>query len=250
MIRSRMMTGSALAATALATAASADVIGWTANVRAVATGGFFVDVFLVANQGDGLLNVYGGYPNAPDIGWVSTTASGGFRQSNEEPLRAWRPGQNQGWNSQDSFLTIGGGLNSQGVWTGNASTAGDPLWNVGGIDTFSTSGGPNANNVPFTAGWYIAGTSSPARSLANLTNRVASSSAAAAEGTFGMLVAHLYIQDPLPSMVIWNMGATVRRPDGSTVQGNSSFTFQVIPAPGAVALLGAAAGLARRRRRS
>jgi hypothetical protein len=50
-------------------------------------------------------------------------------------------------------------------------------------------------------------------------------------------------------MVIWNMGATVRRTDGSTTQGNSAFNFQVIPAPGTVALLGAAAGLARRRRR-
>jgi hypothetical protein len=247
MIRSRMMTGSALAATALATAASADVIGWTANVRAVATGGFFVDVFLVANQGDGLLNVYGGYPNAPDIGWVSTTASGGFRQSNEEPLRAWRPGQNQGWNSQDSFLTIGGGLNSQGVWTGNASTAGDPLWNVGGIDTFSTSGGPNANNVPFTAGWYIAGSSSPARSLANLTNRVASSSAAAAAGTFGMLVAHLFISDTAPSVVLWNMSASVRRADGIISQDGASFAIQV-PAPAACAAL-LIRGLVRSRRR-
>ena len=38
MIRSRMTAASVLAATGLATAASADVIGWTANVRAVATG--------------------------------------------------------------------------------------------------------------------------------------------------------------------------------------------------------------------
>jgi uncharacterized protein (TIGR03382 family) len=51
-------------------------------------------------------------------------------------------------------------------------------------------------------------------------------------------------------MVIWNMGASVRRADGTTMQVTSAFNFQVIPAPGAVTLLGAAAGLARRRRRA
>ncbi|MFM9179639.1 MAG: hypothetical protein ACKOV8_00070 [Phycisphaerales bacterium] len=78
---------------------------------------------------------------------------------------------------------------------------------------------------------------------------MASSTAEAAAGGFGMLVAHFYISDPLPSMVIWNMGASIRRADGSTMQANSAFNFQVIPAPGAVALLATAAGISRRRRR-
>jgi hypothetical protein len=51
-------------------------------------------------------------------------------------------------------------------------------------------------------------------------------------------------------MVLWNMGATVRRADGTTMQGTSAFSFQVIPAPGAIALLAAAAGASNRRRRS
>jgi hypothetical protein len=120
---------------------------------------------------------------------------------------------------------------------------------VGETNTFSTPGAGNAHNVPLSAGWYLVGTASPARALAGLT-RVASSSAAAAAGNFGTLVAHFYISDPLPSMVIWNMGASVRRADGTTMQVTSAFNFQVIPAPGAVTLLGAAAGLARRRRRA
>lgn len=240
------------AACVVASAACADLVGWTASVRTAAEGGFFVDVFAVTAEGDSLLNVYGGSPNAPSdvyVGYVATTASGGFRQSPNPDLAAWRPGANQGWNAYDSFLTIGGGYNTMtGAWLGNGATQGDPGWVVGGVDTFATAGTANANNVPLAAGWFLAGTASPARLLAGL-NRVASSSAAAAAGNFGMLVAHFYIADPMPSMVLWNMGASVRRPDGSVAQGNAAFSFQVIPAPGAVALLSAAAGLTTRRRR-
>ena len=249
----RLATASASAVVALASAAQADMVGWTASVRMAAEGGYFVDVFAVTGQGDSLLNVYGGSPNAPSdiyVGYVATTASGGFRQSTNPDLAAWRPGSNQGWNSYDSFLTIGGGYNSTtGAWLGNGSTLGDPGWLVGDTNTFATAGAGNANNVPLAAGWFLAGSASPARILAGL-NRVASSNAAAAAGGFGMLVAHFFIADPLPSMVFWNMGASVRRADGSIAQGNSAFNFQVVPAPGAMVLLAAAAGVARRRRRS
>lgn len=249
----RLATASASAVVALASAAQADMVGWTASVRMAAEGGYFVDVFAVTGQGDSLLNVYGGSPNAPSdiyVGYVATTASGGFRQSTNPDLAAWRPGSNQGWNSYDSFLTVGGGYSTTtGAWLGNSATVGDPGWVVGDTNTFSTAGSGNANNIPLAAGWYLIGTASPARALAGL-NRVASSTAEAAAGGFGMLVAHFYISDPLPSMVIWNMGATIRRPDGSTMQSNSAFTFQVIPAPGAMALLAAAAGVSARRRRT
>jgi len=239
-----------IAAVTAASAAHAGVIGWTANVRSASTGGFFVDVFVVANEGDALLNVYGGYPGASLIGWVSTTASGGFSQGADLPAQAWRPAQGQGWNALDSFLTIGGNFNAQNSsWGGNASTAGDPLWNVDGVDTFTTPGSGNANNVPFTAGWYLAGSSSPARSLSSLTNRVASSSAAAAAGTFGMLVAHLYIADSAPSVVLWNMSASVRTASGTISQDGGSMAVQV-PAPGVLAALALGGCLrgARRRR--
>ena len=249
----RLAIGSASAAVALASVSSADLVGWTASVRIAGEGGYFVDVFAVTAEGDSLLNVYGGSPNAPSdifVGFVATTASGGFRQSTNPDLAAWRPGSNQSWNSYDSFLTIGGGYSTaSGSWLGNTSTQGDPGWVVGDTNTFATAGAGNANNVPLAAGWFLAGSASPARILAGL-NRVASSNAAAAAGGFGMLVAHFYIADPLPSMVLWNMGASVRRADGTVAQGNSAFNFQVVPAPGAVALLAMAAGVARRRRRA
>jgi hypothetical protein len=228
--------------------AHADFLGWTANVRTVETGGFFVDVFAVMNQGDGLLNVYGGYPGYPGVGYVATTASGGFRQSPDEAAAAWRPNGNQGWNTRDSFLTIGGGFNA-GNWSGNGSTLGDPFWTVNGVDTFNTAGVANANNVPFTAGWYIAGSVAQSRSLESLQNRAASSSAAAAEGMRGVLVAHLYIADPNWSIVLWDMSASVRRTDGSVHQGSGAFQLQ-IPAPGALAVIGGALAVPSRRRRA
>jgi hypothetical protein len=247
----RLAIASASAVVGFASVAQADMVGWTASVRTATEGGFFVDVFAVTAQGDSLLNVYGGSPNAPSniyVGYVATTASGGFRQSPNPDLAAWRPGSNQGWNSYDSFLTVGGGFSTTtGAWLGNSATVGDPGWNVGETNTFSTAGSGNANNVPLGAGWFLAGSASPARALVGL-NRVASSSAEAASGGFGMLVAHLYIADPQPSMVIWNMGASVRRADGSTMQASSAFNFQVIPAPGAIALA-AGARAARGRRR-
>lgn len=249
----RLAIASASAVVASASVAHAGLVGWTASVRTAAEGGYFVDVFAVTAEGDSLLNVYGGSPNAPSdvyVGFVATTASGGFRQSTNPDLAAWRPGNNQSWNSYDSFLTIGGGYSTAtGAWLGNASTQGDPGWVVGDTNTFSTPGAGNANNVPLAAGWFLAGTASPARALVGL-NRVASSSAAAAAGGFGMLVAHFYIADPLPSMVLWNMGASVRQADGTIAQSNAAFNFQVIPAPGAMALLAAAAGVSRRRRRA
>ena len=187
-------------------------------------------------------------PGGALVGYVATTASGGFRQSPDQAAAAWRPAGSQGWNTRDSFLTIGGGFNS-GNWSGNGSTAGDPFWTVDGVDTFNTAGIANANNVPFTAGWYIAGSVAQARSLETLQNRIVSSSASAAEGMRGVLVAHLYIADPNWSIVLWDMSASVRRADGSVHQGSGAFQLQ-IPSPGGLAVIGGALAVRGRRRRA
>jgi MYXO-CTERM domain-containing protein len=126
--------------------------------------------------------------------------------------------------------------------TGEATT-------VNAFSTASNESGftnPYLNSVPATGGFFIAGTSSPARSLATLTNRVASSSAAAAAASFGMMVAQLYVTD---LDLAWKMGATLRRSNSTTSQGTFEFTIPV-PAPGAIALLGVAGLTAGRRRRA
>ena len=249
-----------LGTAAVATVANADFIGWTANVRNV-SGGYLINVFAVTdNSTDVILNVYGGTPGTPGAGFITTNSAGGFKQG-AGAQGVWAPSGSQNWTTLDSFLTIGGSLNTTtNAFTGNGSTAGDPPWNVTYTDTdtgeetsvnaFNTPSNasgfenPYLNNIPATGGFFIAGTSSPARSLATLTNRVASSSAAAAAASFGMMVAQLYVTD---LDLAWKMGATLRRSNSTTSQGTFEF---VIPAPGAIALMGVAGLTAGRRRRA
>jgi MYXO-CTERM domain-containing protein len=251
-----------LGTAAVATVANADFIGWTANVRNV-SGGYLINVFAVTdNSTDVILNVYGGTPGTPGAGFITTNSAGGFKQG-AGAQGVWAPSGSQNWTTLDSFLTVGGSFNTiTNAFTGNGSTAGDPPWNVtytdsdtgeattvNAFNTASNESGftnPYLNSVPATGGFFIAGTSSPARSLATLTNRVASSSAAAAAASFGMMVAQLYVTD---LDLAWKMGATLRRSNSTTSQGTFEFTIPV-PAPGAIALLGVAGLTAGRRRRA
>jgi hypothetical protein len=228
----------------VASTASADFIGWTANVRYV-QGGYLVDVFAVTNNsGDVLLNRFGGTAG-PSAGLITTNASGGFRQG-AAAQGTFKPSGSQSWTTLDSFLTVGGSFNtSTGLWTGNGTTIGDPPWNVtyndakvgpttvSAFDTPSNATGftnPWVDAIPPTGGWYIVGTSTPARSLSALTNRVASSSPAAGTAQHGMLVGHLYITDLSPGRQIdWKLSASMRRPDGSLSQGTFEFVVPLTP---------------------
>jgi hypothetical protein len=256
---------SSVASLTLASAASADFVGWTSSVRTV-NGGFLVNIFAATNNSsDVILNVYGGTPGQPSAGSITTNSVGGFKQG-AGAQGVWAPSGSQNWTTLDSFLTVGGSLNTTtNAFTGNGSTAGDPPWNVTYTDTdtgeetsvnaFNTPSNasgfenPYLNNIPATGGFFIAGTSSPARSLAALgANRNASSNAAAAAAGFGMLVGQFYVaQLGVDSVKFTNMGATLRRSDNSLSQ--AAFNISVIPAPGALALLGVA-GFASRRRRA
>jgi MYXO-CTERM domain-containing protein len=255
----------AFGAASLAASASADFVGWTANVRTV-TGGYLVNVFAVVNNSnDVLLNVAGGSPGLPSAGYVRTNSAGGFLQGTGAQA-VFAPSGNQNWSTLDSFLTVGGGFNTtSGAWLANSATQGDPPWNVtytdtetgdpttvSGFNTQSNDTGFNnryTNNVPATAGWFVAGSSSPARSLAGLTNRVASSGGAAATGNAGMMVAQLFVAELGNGKNIeWKMSATVRRTDNTTSNASFQFVIDQVPAPGALAIL-ALAGLTARRRR-
>jgi MYXO-CTERM domain-containing protein len=254
---------SSVASLTLASAASADFVGWTSSVRTV-TGGYLVNIFAATNNStDVILNVYGGTEGQPSAGSITTNSAGGFLQG-AGTQGVWAPVGSQNWTTLDSFLTIGGGFNTTSqAFLANGNTAGDPPWNVTYTDTdtgetasanaFNTASNasgfenPYLNNIPATGGFFIAGTTSPARSLAALgANRNASSNAAAAAASFGMLVGQFYVaQLSSEAVKFTNMGATLRRSDNSLSQAAFNVT---VPAPGALALLGVA-GLASGRRR-
>jgi MYXO-CTERM domain-containing protein len=254
---------SSVASLTLASAASADFVGWTSSVRSV-SGGYLVNIFAATNNSsDVILNVYGGTVGQPSAGSITTNSAGGFLQG-AGAQGVWAPSGSQNWTTLDSFLTIGGGFNTTSqAFLGNGNTAGDPPWNVSYTDTdtgeettvnaFNTPSNasgfenPYLNNIPATGGFFIAGTSSPARSLASLgAARNTSSNAAAAAASFGMLVGQFYVaQLSSEAVKFTNMGATLRRSDFTLSQAAFSVT---VPAPGALALLGVA-GLASGRRR-
>ncbi len=252
----------------LSATAMADFVGWSATVRTSGSG-FLVNVFAVTNsQSDVLVNVFGGTPSRP--GSVTTTSPGGFLQAGG----AWavfRPTVSQDWRDADSFLTIGGGFDaSTGAWTADAGSLGDPGWRFTGpngasVDGFSVASdassgllNPWTSELPTSAGWYLGGSGAVARSLASLSpvrlghtahggQHFGASSGAAASGQWGMLVAQLHVADLDGSFIRWNMGATIRRGNGTAHQGQ--FDFTVAPAPGAVAVLLMVGSLGRRRPR-
>ena len=246
----------------LASNANADFVGWTASARSV-SGGYLVNVFAVTDSAtDRLFNVYGSNPKSPNAGYVTTTSAGGFLQGTGT-RSVFLAEELQSSETLDSFLTVGAfwdGASSS--WLADNTTIGDPAWNVtytasnGALRTansFSVRSGsplhtsfvnPNTHSVPATAGWYITGAAADAYDLSVLPNRIASSNAAAAAGTYGMMVAQLYVSQ---LNLDWKMGATIGRADGSASQG--TFTLQIVPAPGAVALLGVAGLVSGRRPR-
>jgi hypothetical protein len=234
----------------IAGSASADFLGWTANVRSATGGGYLVNIFAVTSSAtDRLFNVYGSNPSSPNAGYIRTTSSGGFLQgTGTQSVFAAEEFQN--WTSSDSFLTISSILNG-GDWLADSSTIGDATWNVTyttlastpkTVNSFSVRSGsitnsnfinPNTHSVPDTAGFYLAGSSAQAVSLASLTNRVASSTPDAAAGTLGIMVAQLHMSE---LNLDWKMGATIGRGNGTADQ--KTFSLQIVPAPGAIALLG------------
>ena len=223
-----------VAAAALASAASADYTGavqsgYWVNDAADFSGTvsvYVVDVYMTSDtvwggtdgSGDTLLNVYN---------WNSAGAPGAFFQSftgtGWTPTNLGGPFDNEALQTADSFVTIGGfGADArQGVGAG-AGTGLDPSFGGNGI------GAPAAN-----AGWYNG--SPPSFNGGSMVYD---------NGVQGTLIARFAYSEEfsLEGSVFeatWNQGLGT---DG--VQGSMT----VVPAPGAVALLGLAGLVGRRRR--
>lgn len=248
-------------------AASADFVGWTSSARSV-SGGTLVNVFAVTNSAtDRLISVYGGRPSSP--GFINTSSPGGFLQGGGSQ-GVFRPDGSQSWNTADSFLTIGGGLDaSTGTWTASPSASGDPGWlfstpDGSTLDGFGTLPSPPSllnpwtSAVPSQAGWYAVGSGATAQSLASIAAirlpfavvggvRQGSSGAAAAAGSHGFLVAQLFVADLRQSVIGWNMGATIRRSNGTAQQAEFEFTITQVPTPACIVMFAGLRGSRRRR---
>ena len=190
---------------ALAPGVAADFVGWTVTSRSV-PGGYLINVFAVTNSSsDVLLNVFGGSAGSPSQGTIGGCPTSAFIHGPGSQA-TFAPAGSQSWTTLDSFLTIGGGLNTTtDAWTANGQT----------VISF---GSEWTTQIPPNPGWYLAGMSSPARNLSSLgAIRIGSSSAAASASSFGMLVAQLHVTTPF---LRWqNMGASMRRVDNSLSQG-------------------------------
>jgi len=219
-----------------------------------------VDVFTaVSNSSDKFLNVY----NAN----ITASSAGGFFQAAGFANKTWKPDAasfNSTRSSIDSFMTAGtysGGAYG-GEYYASTNTNGDPNQTGGGCPWGNASPSSAAcTTFPAGSGWYT-GDPTSIDNNAELLNflgytRIDSGATAASGNTlgsvgsagaqYGIWCSHMVIAGTLTNFRIdYSASASIKDGmTGGTSQGISTF---IIPAPGAIALLGIG-GIAVRRRR-
>ena len=225
------------------TSADAGVIGYSSFARTASNGNTVIDVFAVmSNASDRLLNIY----NAN-----LTTTSGGstlstYVQQAGTATRGWKPDATTSTrtNDVDSFMTIGvdGGAPYEGQYYASAGT---------GADGNFTNWSSLAPTVPVNAGWFLSPPTLPdnvAESMLGIVGTRTNSNSAAAGSNLGVWCSHFVIASGAVGDRWWN--ATAASKDGITgATITNTGTYNMIPAPGVLALLGVA-GFASRRRRA
>jgi MYXO-CTERM domain-containing protein len=213
-----------------------------------------VDVYTaVGNASDKFLNVY-----ETDI---STTNAGGFYQQPGLATKTWKPDAanfNSTRSSIDSFMTAGtysGGAYG-GEYYASTNTYGGP--NLTDTSWNGTPASPPATTFPANLGWYTGepwSVDNNAQLLAPLAvgyTRFDSSntpgSAGSANAQYGIWCSHLVLANAtLANLQIYYSAVAPTR-DGVSNTTDSRRGTLIIPAPGAIALLGVG-GIAVRRRR-
>jgi MYXO-CTERM domain-containing protein len=234
----------ASAASAIAASANAGFLGFTGFSYIASNGNRVIDVFaVVSNASDKLLNVY-------NANITNNAGAGGatfFTQQAGLATRGWKPdaATSSRSNIVDSFMTIGvdGGAPYEGQYYASAATGADGGFTFG----WSTLG----NTVPANAGWFLSPPTLPdsiAESLTGMTGTRVNLGPAGQDSNLGIWCAHMVMSGDTTSC-LW--GATAAVKDGNTglVSTGSVAAGELIPAPGAIALLGLA-GFASRRRRA
>ena len=224
--------------------ADAGVLGYSAFYYTASNGNVVIDVFtVVSNASDRLLNVYN--VNLTTTQGGSTLAT--FVQQAGTATRGWKPDATTSTRSNivDSFMTIGvdGGAAYEGQYYASAGT---------GADGSFTNWSSLAPTVPANAGWFLSPPTLPdnvAESMSGMTGtRV--NTGTAGTSNLGIWCAHM-IMAPGSTNCWWAGTSAVK--DGVTgatvtTTAQSSNFLAVVPAPGALALLGIAGFSSRRRR--
>ena len=262
-----MKTAAAIAivgTASLVASANAGFLGFVASVRTVGAN-TVIDIYAgVNNTNDKFLNVYNSN--------ISTSLAGGFVQKAGLATKTWKP-DTAGFTStrnttDDSFMTAGtfsGGAYG-GEFYASSNTNGDP--NFTGTSWNATPASLAATTVPANAGWYTGDPTSVdnrAESLAGMVGRINTGvtlqsgntlgSVGTANAAYGIWCGHIVVvgtgmlsHDIVQGNILWSASMSIK--DGVTGATDQRIsTFAVVPAPGALALLGIA-GFASRRRRA
>ena len=237
--------------------------GWLGFVAFAKQSGPYVlvDVFAaVGNASDKFLNVY----NAN----ISTTNAGGFYQQPGFATKTWKPDAanfNSTRSSIDSFMTAGtySGAAYGGEYYASTNTNADP--NFTSTTWSPTQASPAATTIPANAGWYTGDPTSvdnAAQLLAPLSvgytrfdsapyaasgNTVGSVGSAGAQ--YGIWCSHLVLANATLANFQIHFGGSASIRDGLTGAIDGRMNAFIIPAPGAIALLGIGGIAVRRRRR-
>jgi hypothetical protein len=238
-------------AASLVASADAGFLGFVASARNVG-GNTIIDVYAgVQNASDKFLNVY------------DLTSNGVFVQKAGNATKTWKPDTTNFTSTRstadDSFMTAGGTNfgDPTGDFYASGNTSADP--NFTGTSWNGNPASAPATTIPALAGWYTGDPTSSdnnAESLAGLVGRVdsvpSSTTPGGAGAQFGIWCAHLVLAGNNKVIGIggdFTFGAFASIKDGVTGQTTQGFSQFIVPAPGAIALLGVA-GLASRRRRA
>ncbi len=218
-----------IGAAAFATAANAAFTGYVTEIISLGSGNKVMNVYAsFSNANDRVLNVY----NTA----ITTNNASGFFQSAGNPF--WKAGNTQNKaTSDDSWVAIGSNPNGSGNAGGNGgSVVGDPNF-VNFDDANDSTDFSFIEGIGGGAGWY---NGSPANTYGY------------AFDAGRVLLAHfVFAGSTSNTAVSWSVSMAVTFAGDTSATsgvGQGANTF-LIPAPGALALLGVA-GLSSRRRRA
>jgi hypothetical protein len=249
-----------IGAASLVVSADAGLAGFVAFSRNVGAN-TVIDVFAaVTNASDKFLNVY------------DTQSNGSFVQKAGLSSKTWKPDAANFTSTRavadDSFMTAGtySGGSYGGEYYASGNTNADP--NFTGTSWNGTPASVAASAIPNLAGWYTGDPTSAdngselmsawAGSFARTDSALVSASggyaapASSVGATRGIWISHLVVAGQNKQIgVDFTFAAFASIKDGvsgATTQAKFQFTNPPVPAPGAIALLGVAGLMTRRRR--